>query len=239
MMPIEVAYLRARIEDLGIREPILEVGAGWDLEFHRKPFREHGATRFYAHDFIQYDGAPLDWVGDLCAGTKIPDAVAGSVVICSVLEHLYAPWRAADELARILQPGGLLFGSVPCRTEIHRHPNDYWRFCPEGVAALLRSFRLTHIAIDGSCSLPANVLFAGVRDTSKGDWLEENLAIAAAPEVILGNDYTTVKPWKRRLNDLLRRRLGLSIERWQWPSGKDRMAELGYKSWSVRSYQNE
>jgi SAM-dependent methyltransferase len=211
-------------------------GAGWDPEFHRGPFRELGARAFYAQDLTSHDGAAIDFVGDLCAGTDIPDELAGTVLLFNVLEHVYAPWLAADEAWRVLQPDGLLIGSVPFRTAIHRHDRDYWRVCPDGLAYLLRRFRLVHFAVNGNCGMPANLLWAAVKDKRRQDWAEENQRVVLRPEVIVGGDYTTTSPWKQRLLDTMRRRLGLSLELWDGPWDAGRMRDLGFEDWTVRAY---
>lgn len=237
MQPAELSYLEARLRELRCKEPILEIGAGWNLEFHRAPFRKAGYSSFLAHDVRQYDGAPLDFVGDVCRPTSIPAALAGVCLLFNVLEHVYAPWQAADEVWRITKPGGALFGSVPLRTELHRHDKDYWRFCPDGIAYLLRRFRLTHLALDGNVALPANLLFTAVKDVSKETWEAENERIALAPEVIVGNDYTTASRWKRWAIGQLRRRTGFSIERWDGPWDATRMRELGFEQWTTVDYR--
>ncbi len=237
MQLAELTYLRIRLAETRCEEPILEIGAGWDSEFHRQPFRALGYRRFLAHDAREYDGTPLDFVGDICWRTDIPDSFAGCCLLFNVLEHVYAPWQAVDEVRRILKPGGVLFGSVPLRTAIHRHDKDYWRFCPDGLAYLLRHFRLTNLALDGNVGLPANLLFTCVRDERQDDWEESNQEVVLRPEVILGNDYVTASRLKRWAIDRLRRRFGLSIEIWDGPWNDKRMRELGFVEWSVVDYR--
>ena len=236
MLPIEPHYIGARLEEQKWAEPILELGAGWDLEFHRAPFRTRGCTAFYAQDVVEHEGTTLDFVGDLCHGTDMPDELAGTVLLFNVLEHVYAPWLAMDETYRVLQPNGLLLGSVPFRTAIHRHDKDYWRLCPDGLAYLLRRFRMVHFALNGSCSMPANLLFAAVKDESQQDWHAQNQQAVLRPEVIMGNDFTTESPWKKRVLNLMRRRLGLTVEFWDGPWNARRMHDLGFESWTTREY---
>jgi hypothetical protein len=236
LLSIEPSYTRARLDEHHWAEPVLELGAGWDVEYHRTPFRERGASAFYAQDVTTHEGAALDFVGDLCAGTDIPDELAGTALLFNVLEHVYAPWSAVDEAYRVLQSDGLLLGSVPFRTAIHRHDKDYWRVCPDGLAYLLRRFRLVHFAINGNCGMPANLLWTAVKDKRQTDWLVENERTVLRPEVILGSDYTTATPWKMRLLDLMRRRLGLSLELWDGPWNSQRMRELGFEDWTIRAY---
>ncbi len=67
-----------------------------------------------------------------------------------VLEHLPKPWRAAAELVRILKPGGVGLHTTCAYNPRHGPPafNDYYRFLPDGLAAL----------------------FEGVEILSKGSW---------------------------------------------------------------------
>jgi SAM-dependent methyltransferase len=234
MIQSEVTYIRHRLPELRVEEPVLELGAGWDLEFHRRPFREAGFTEFFSHDVRDYEATTQDFLGDICQRTDIPESFAGCCLLFNVLEHVYAPWVAVDEVWRILKPQGALIGSVPLRTAIHRHDKDYWRFCPDGIAYLLRRFRLVHFAIDGNVGLPANLLFTGLKEV--GDWSEENQEAVLRPEVILGNDYVTGSRWKRQALDQLRRRLNISLEIWDGPWNTRRMRELGFADWTVVDY---
>ena len=237
MQLAELTYLRMRLAEARCEEPVLEIGAGWDAQFHQRPFRALGYRRFFAHDARTYDGTPLDFVGDICGRTDVPDSFAGCCLLFNVLEHVYAPWQAVDEIRRILKPDGALFGSVPLRTAIHRHDRDYWRFCPDGLVYLLRGFRLTNLALDGNVGLPANLLFTCVKDERQDDWEEHNQEVALRPEVILGNDHVTASRLKRWLIDRLRRRFGLSIEIWDGPWNCERMRELGFVEWTVVDYR--
>jgi len=215
VLQLDVEYLRHP------DPPVLEIAAGWDLEFHRAPFREVGYVGFLAHDNRKYDGAELDYVGDICQQTEIHQGIAGCSRCFNVLEHVYAPWHAVD--IRVTKVGDLLIGSVPLRTAIHRHDRDFWRFCPDGIAFLLRNWRIIHFAIDGNVGVPANLLFAAVKED--GDWWEHNQDAVLRPEVILGNDYTTVSRLKQRLLQMMRRHLGLSIEILGWAVERSTDAE--------------
>jgi SAM-dependent methyltransferase len=73
---------------------------------------------------------------DICSDGPIT-AVADVVFCEQVLEHVRHPTRAARNLWRLLRPGGLAIVSVPFMIRIHREPEDYWRFSPAGLEALL------------------------------------------------------------------------------------------------------
>lgn len=54
----------------------------------------------------------------------------------SVLEHARRPWRIAETLERVMNPGATLHFSVPFVWRLHAHPSDYWRMTAEGVRDL-------------------------------------------------------------------------------------------------------
>lgn len=103
------------------------------------------------------DGCDFDY--DIQSMTGIADAVAGSVLCMSVLEHVEQPRKAVSEMARILRPGGIAVVSVPFFVGYHgksgptlnpvfdrskglkvdsRHSSygDFWRFTHEGLALM-------------------------------------------------------------------------------------------------------
>jgi len=77
---------------------------------------------------------------DVCA--PVVERGSFDVVICEqVLEHVVDPWGAAANLLELTAPGGHLVVSTPFLIKVHELPlfgmNDYWRFTPRGLRALL------------------------------------------------------------------------------------------------------
>jgi len=54
----------------------------------------------------------------------------------AVLEHLKRPWAAADEIFRVLHPGGHVVLELPFLNVIHDE-HDYFRFTDNGIRSLL------------------------------------------------------------------------------------------------------
>ena len=79
--------------------------------------------------------AGVDYVGTVEA-TGLPDASFDIVLCTQVIEHCSEPWVALKELHRVVRPGGYLVWTVPQIWFYHPHPDDNWRFTPEGVSRL-------------------------------------------------------------------------------------------------------
>jgi ubiquinone/menaquinone biosynthesis C-methylase UbiE len=60
-----------------------------------------------------------------------------AAISIQVLEHMKKPWRALDELSRVLKPGGVLFLSTPQGEPQHQVPYDFFRYTPFGLRSLL------------------------------------------------------------------------------------------------------
>jgi SAM-dependent methyltransferase len=117
--------------------PVLEVGS-----------REYGSTSslrgFYTGEYVGVDmseGPGVDVVADLTETTgPLGTGRFALVICCSVLEHVRKPWRFAENLTRVVRPGGLLYMSVPWVWRFHAYPDDYYRFSPRGIEALFEEF---------------------------------------------------------------------------------------------------
>lgn len=86
------------------------------------------------------------YIGDICKHNAcIADGTFDFVVCTEVLEHTLQPFHAADEILRILKPGGKLFLSVPFNFRIHGPLPDCWRFTEHGLKSLLRNFEILEL----------------------------------------------------------------------------------------------
>jgi len=68
--------------------------------------------------------------------SNLPAGELDLVFCLQVFEHLRRPWKAMEELFRILKPGGQVLWAAPFFEEVHNSPGDYWRFTPQGARAL-------------------------------------------------------------------------------------------------------
>lgn len=59
-----------------------------------------------------------------------------AVLSIAVLEHVLDPRRAANEIIRVLKPGGTLYVAVPFLQPLHGYPNHYFNMTHEGLRSL-------------------------------------------------------------------------------------------------------
>jgi len=153
----DVARLLGEIPSSPLRRVALDLGSS------SSPYRELLEEQGFS--VATLDVAPgADYVGT-AERTGLPDASFDLVLCTQVLEHCGDPWRAFDEMKRILKPGGQLLVSAPHVWFFHPHPQDHWRF---GLVHLCESagFSVRGLLAQGGSVLAAaqvaNFLLYGV-----------------------------------------------------------------------------
>jgi SAM-dependent methyltransferase len=124
-----------------VQGPVLQIGSRAQVVD-----RQENRWRSLLHDrpFTGLDIEPgdnVDVVADICGPFDALEAALGGgrfgFVICShVLEHTRRPWIAADNITRLIRPGGHCFLAVPWVQAYHGFPRDYWRMSFHGLAEL-------------------------------------------------------------------------------------------------------
>lgn len=108
--------------------------------------------------YIGYDltrGVGVDITADP-AHTPEESKTASLVLACEIMEHYPMPWRIAQEVERILEPGGLFVTTIPFVHPIHHMP-DYWRITPQGMELLLGVIGNAAVYFQGDLALPRAV----------------------------------------------------------------------------------
>lgn len=81
-------------------------------------------------------------------------------ILCTeVLEHCYAPWIAADEMFRVLKPGGILLLSTRFVYPLHDTPYDYYRFTKYGLKMLFNNYRILELREEAAPEETMGVLY--------------------------------------------------------------------------------
>lgn len=159
--PVEVPNAR-RLADLlkrdadGRRPVVLIVGGGTLSEGVQYL---HNNVDFQFVCFDIYASDQTDFVADAHA-IPLKDGVVDGVWIQAVLEHVLTPVRVAEEIARVLRPGGLVYAETPFLQPVHERAFDFTRFTESGHRWLFRQFA----TIDsGVVSGPGTTLFLHLR----------------------------------------------------------------------------
>lgn len=145
---------------------ILDVGAGSVVEKNRRA-GQYALAEKYAQLVQQrgYFGLDVE-IGENVAFVAdahvlpIADESLDGVIMVSVLEHLYDPIRAVNQVARVLKKGGVYFSYAPFYHPYHASPHDYFRFTQEGYRHLLKDFSRVEMVSGGNYVAVTNDVLA-------------------------------------------------------------------------------
>lgn len=128
----QIPLLVERVAPLLPAPLVLEIGAG--EQYYRRDLEPLG--ELLTMDVSWY--GPTDLLGD-AHSIPFQDGSVGGICVIEVLEHLARPWVFFQEAARVLRPGGVLFGVTPQYCPTHGFPHDYFRYTRRGLASLAAS----------------------------------------------------------------------------------------------------
>ena len=164
--PIIRSFLAELVAHTELPDPVVEFGSlqvepGQDGEL--RPL-------FAGRSFTGTDMRPgpgVDRVEDLRA-LSFEDASVGTALCLDTLEHCADPPRAGRELARVVAPGGVCVVSSVMLFGIHGYPDDYFRFTPQGLAAVLSEFDDVWVDGLGHPDIPTVVVGVAARGRRLG-----------------------------------------------------------------------
>ena len=73
------------------------------------------------------------------------DETFSFVYALAVFEHLHSPWIAADEIFRVLKPGGEVFVLTAFMQHEHGYPNHYFNMTRSGLERIFCNFEISQI----------------------------------------------------------------------------------------------
>lgn len=85
-----------------------------------------------------FAGPNIDYVGR-AESIPLPEASVDLVLTQETLEHVADPFKAIQEIHRVLKPGGTLYLQLPFIIGYHPGPTDFWRYTREGIIRLVES----------------------------------------------------------------------------------------------------
>lgn len=141
--------IRNNIEQLLIRAAS-ESDRGMVLDI--APQIHEGAAKYFKncilHTLDILEEFNPTFVADICSNSSeiIPDETYDTIICTEVLEHVYRPQDAVNEMYRMLKSGGVLYGSTPFDLGVHPPSPDLWRFTDQGLSYLFSQFSSVEIA---------------------------------------------------------------------------------------------
>jgi SAM-dependent methyltransferase len=108
----------------------------------------------YYDNVVNFEIVDYDTTDVLGVGEVLPfrGGTFDGVFSIAVLEHVRDPFRCADELVRVMNPGGKLICAVPFLQPLHGYPHHYYNMTHQGLRALFdRKLRIDqHLVIDST-----------------------------------------------------------------------------------------
>jgi SAM-dependent methyltransferase len=97
-----------------------------------------GRRDIYVSNVLNYEIVPYDTTDILGIAEVLPfkNETFDGIISVAVLEHVKHPFQCAEEICRVLKPGGWLFCSVPFLQPYHGYPHHYYNMTHQGIRAL-------------------------------------------------------------------------------------------------------
>lgn len=144
------AFFEQKLRKIAQSDPVLDIGGGKPFQKRMAPYKAlFEGVSYRTLDTSAVEGA--DIVGDAHA-LPLADGSIGGIICNSVLEHLYDPRRAVEEMHRVLKPGGSIIAYTHFIYPYHARPGvyaDYFRFTEDGLRYLFRDFARVEIKKQG------------------------------------------------------------------------------------------
>lgn len=114
------------------------------------PQIHEGAKAYFKKAIVETldidDSSGATYIADITKHNEfLPNEYFDIIVCTEVLEHTLNPFKAIEEIYRLLKPSGILLLSVPFNFRIHGPLPDCWRFTEFGLKVLLKDFTQVEI----------------------------------------------------------------------------------------------
>lgn len=94
---------------------------------------------------------------------ELEESSVGTVLCLDTLEHVEYPYKAIEEVYRILKPDGIVVISSVMNYPIHDFPHDYWRFTPEAFRSIMKPFHNVYVNFAGQEIFPHTIVGIGCK----------------------------------------------------------------------------
>jgi SAM-dependent methyltransferase len=157
---VNLTYLERHFSTLRSVHSVLEVGS-FNVNGNCKQLVTSRGLEYLGIDIRE--GPDVDLVCDITASRDevmrtLPGTSYDLVLCLNVLEHLFEPLRALDNMVAVLRPSGYLVIVTPAVWDLHDWPSDFCRLNPDFFRRYVQDRNLT--------ILPETFVFSA-RDTGR------------------------------------------------------------------------
>ena len=148
------------LKEIETKDKVLDIGMAM-RDKHEK-IKSDLLETLDVNDFEDYP----DIVCDVCSDIDGLENRYDKIICLAILEHVYDPFKAVENLKKMLSKNGVIYGYVPYMYYYHAPKSlkfqDYFRFSRDALAYLFKDFKSVELfPIRGRISTPLNILFAG------------------------------------------------------------------------------
>jgi len=157
----------------------------------RERFDTFREQQIITSDINQFDDYP-DVVDDVCNIQNLPWESFDGIICMAILEHVYAPHKACENIYRLLKPGGHVLVYTPFFFRYHAPRDlvfqDYFRFSRDALAYLFRGFSdVTIYPMRGRYSTIFNMFGSWKARVEKGLGQRVNRAVDRVLGIVFGD----------------------------------------------------
>lgn len=149
------------LNHISTTDDILDIGRAMRDKFSK--IKCQSIETLDVNDFGDYP----DIICDICDDNlEVLSDKYDKIICIAILEHVYNPFKAIQNLRNMLKKNGELYGFVPYLYHYHAPKNlkfqDYFRFSKDALSYLFKDFQDVEIyPVRGRISTPLNLMFAG------------------------------------------------------------------------------
>jgi len=134
-------FFDKKIKEIAKEKNVLDIGSGMHFQKELAKYKKYFINSDYKTLDVSEKYKP-DIVGDI-HNLPLEDTSVDAIICKAVLEHVQDPFKAVDEIYRVLKPGGKCLVYVPFLYPYHASQanyKDYYRYTADGVKYLFRNF---------------------------------------------------------------------------------------------------
>ena len=146
------------LEEIDPNDHVLDVGMA--MRDKHKQIKSAILQTLDVNDFGDYP----DIICDICSDINGLEKKYDIIVCLAILEHVYNPFKAVENLKLMLKENGIIYGFVPYLYNYHAPKDlqfqDYFRFSKDSLAYLFKDFNFVELfPFRGRLSSSLHILF--------------------------------------------------------------------------------